>query len=181
MAQPSPTFQRVRELFDYDSDKGALRWRPRPVSDFADKRAWATWNSRFAGKEAGSKNGGGYIHVDFDGAKHKVHRLVWLRETGTWPEGDIDHQNGDRADNRWANLRAVTRKENTRSQALYRNNTSGVAGVWWDRTRRKWQANIGLNGKVVRLGWYEDKGAAVAARMVAEASHGFHQNHGRAA
>jgi hypothetical protein len=130
---------------------------------------------------AGSKNGDGYVHVEFDGAKHKAHRIIWLWQTGQQPTGDVDHENGIVDDNRWVNLRDKTTTEVMRNQRRYKNNASGTAGVWWDRRRGKWQANIGVQGKVIRLGWFLEKDEAIAARRSAEIEHGFHPNHGREA
>lgn len=43
----------------------------------------------------------------------RLHRAIWLFVHGFIPDGmDLDHINGDRTDNRIANLRLVTPKEN---------------------------------------------------------------------
>lgn len=43
-----------------------------------------------------------------------VHRIIWEAVNGPLPEGlQINHKNGDRMDNRIANLEAVTPSENT--------------------------------------------------------------------
>jgi hypothetical protein len=41
-----------------------------------------------------------------------AHRLVWFVVHGKFPDGDIDHINGNRSDNRIENLRDVTRRAN---------------------------------------------------------------------
>lgn len=51
---------------------------------------------------------------------------------------------------------------------LPKNNTSGQKGVWWDKSREKWQAYIQVNGKRINLGRYSKKDDAIKARLVAE-------------
>ncbi len=93
--------------------------------------------------------------------------------------GHIDHINGDRGDNRISNLRVVTSTENNRNKAINKNNTSGVTGVTWSKSRRKWiaQIHIGKIGKA--LGGFDRVEDAIAARKNAETRYGFHENHGR--
>jgi hypothetical protein len=91
---------------------------------------------------------------------------------------DIDHINGNRRDNRIANLRAVDRRENMRNARLRSNNTSGIVGVTFSRDRKKWVAQIN-DGKVRSLGRFDKFEDAVEARKAAERRAGFHPNHGR--
>lgn len=48
------------------------------------------------------------------------------------------------------------------------NNTSGVKGVSWNKEKEAWDAYIGIHGKRVRLGRYENFEDAVKARKRAE-------------
>jgi len=54
---------------------------------------------------------------------------------------------------------------------LNKNNTSGHTGVYWDKRREKWTAQIGFKGKTYYLGAYEEKEEAVAARLRGEEMH----------
>lgn len=47
-------------------------------------------------------------------------------------------------------------------------NTSGVTGVTFDKSRSKWMATIGLQGKRIFLGRFDKKEDAIKARKVAE-------------
>lgn len=175
------TSTRVRELFDYQPETGVLTWLPRPLSDFATKRAFAIWNSRFAGKPAGTVGTRGYVVICIRGETHSAHQVAWVYMTGQRHEGEIDHIDGDRANNRWVNLRGVTRRENGRNQAKPKHNTSGVVGVTFDTKAGRWMANIMVSGRTKTLGRFDMFEDAVAARKAAEVRFDFHPNHGRAA
>lgn len=62
----------------------------------------------------------GYAHVVVQGHTYAAHRVLWLLCTGNWPQFVIDHINGDRHDNRLANLRDVTHAENQLNQSFHR-------------------------------------------------------------
>ena len=128
-----------------------------------------------------SPDGNGYLHGTIFDVKHFAHRLVWAMQTGEWPSGDIDHINGNRHENRWANLRSVTRQENRKNAAIPSNNKSGVLGVFWSKRDSVWIARIGDNRTGIHLGNFHSFDDAVAVRKTAEAEYNFHPNHGRAA
>lgn len=82
-----------------------------------------------------------------------------------------DHINRDRTDNRKENLRDATPRENVRNRGVASNNTSGVVGVSWDKSRQKWRAYIRLEDGWRQLGRFLNKDAAVRARLEAEAKY----------
>ena len=90
----------------------------------------------------------------------RFHRIVMHAK----PKQIVDHINRNRADNRKQNLRCCDYAENDRNRGIYSSNKSGVAGVYFDRQRRKWVANISYNRNRVFLGRFESKEDAVAAR-----------------
>jgi hypothetical protein len=67
-------------------------------------RADKVWNTRFAGTLAGVINNRGYRVIGAVGGLHQAHRLAFLWVEGRWPK-EIDHANGDKADNRWSSRR----------------------------------------------------------------------------
>lgn len=171
----------VRELLDYDPETGVLTWRERDRKWFKTDRAWKSWNTRYAWETAGCLTAHGYVSLAVFGKFYMAHRLAYLWMTGAWPE-EVDHENHNRADNRWANLRSVTRASNLRNKTRYRVNTSGVTGVYWHSSHKKWQVSISVGGGVLtHVGYFTDKADAIAARKAAENANGFHPNHGQVA
>ncbi len=82
----------------------------------------------------------------------KMHRLI-MNSAGT---DVIDHINHDTLDNRKFNLRKCTKAQNNKNSKMYNNNKSGYKGVSLRKDINKWQAIIRINGKPVRLGYFEN-------------------------
>lgn len=100
-----------------------------------------------------------------------THRSILMhRFIMNTPEGlETDHINGNKLDNRVANLRNVTHSQNQLHHRLPKTNTSGVKGVVWDKKNKKWQAQIKIKGKNYHLGRFKSMDAAIMARSEAEA------------
>lgn len=173
------TQSRLKELLHYSPESGVFTWKHRSIDNFDSLHEFRRWNTRYDGTVAGSIHSvQGYIAIDVLSVKYISHRLVWLYIYGVWPDGEIDHINHNRSDNRISNLRVVSLIENQRNQSIPRNNTSGVVGVSWYKHTEKWVAYISVNGKRVGLGYFTEKADAVACRHAANIKHGFHPNHG---
>lgn len=176
------TAQQVRKLLRYDPDTGELFWLPRPREMF---RAWGdykAWNARYANVQAFTSDcGKGYYIGSIHDRKYKAHRVIWLMQTGEWPTDEIDHINGIRGDNRWANLRVVSRAKNCRNMGLRPQNTSGVTGVRWSERDQKWRARIKVDGITKSLGHFDTIEAAAEARAAANIAYGYSPRHGTAA
>ena len=155
MAKTDLTAQRVRELF-YVNQSGALIRAIR-----------GTGGRSQVGREAGSIDASGYIEVSIDGSAYKAHRIVWLHIHGVWPQGQIDHINGDRRDNRPGNLRDVPAFINCENQRFGRSDSShGLLGVCY--FKGKWQAQITVRGKQRYLGRFSSAEDAHAAYLDAK-------------
>jgi len=81
---------------------------------------------------------------------------------------EVDHINKNRVDNRKSNLRVVTRQQNMYNKSKYKTNTSGYAGIKWNKRLDKWQAQITHNKKRIHLGVFDDLQEAIKARRIAE-------------
>lgn len=172
------TYDIVRQLLKYEPETGKLFWLERGREFFATHRGWRIWNAQNAGREALTAICRGYRVGDVLGRKHNAHRICWLLACQTWPLGQIDHIDGNGLNNALSNLRDVTHQENGQNQRKPKNNTSGVTGVCWVRRDQKWQATIMVDGRNKSLGCYDNIDDAARARRAAEASYGFHPNHG---
>jgi len=71
---------------------------------------------------------------------------------------EVDHKNRNRLDNRRENLRVLGHSANLHNRGAY--GSSGVAGVSWDKRKKKWRAEIGRNGKRAWLGYHDTKADA---------------------
>lgn len=175
-----PTYHTAVRLLKADFKTGKLFWLPRSPDLFKNKKRCASWNSRFAGKEAlTAKNPHGHRSGTLLGRSCWAHRVIWLLAHKEWPKNQIDHINGDASDNRLVNLRDVTASENLRNQRRSRNNTSGVLGVSWNKTEQKWRVQIMADGRNKTVGQFVEIEDAIAVRKAAEKLYGFHENHGR--
>jgi hypothetical protein len=178
---PLPTPERVRALIRYDGTD--FYWLPRPRSYFSDLASFRSFNARHADKKAAIKQQlNGYNGIRIDHALILVHRMIWVLYYGEWPKHELDHIDGDKANNAISNLRDVTKSGNMRNQNLRCDSTSGFPGVHFckDKASRPWVARIGVGGTWKTLGYFSTKEEAIACRKREQGRFGFSDRHGRA-
>jgi len=155
MAHEILTADRLLELLAYEPGTGEFRWLVRSARCIRP------------GDLAGTVHVRGYRLVSIDGRKYRAHRLVWLYVRGEWPAQDIDHLNGDRADNRIENLRDVDKTVNMQNQrAASKNSATGLLGV--APSGKKWRAQIRVDGRVRYLGTHATPELASLAYLTAK-------------
>ena len=118
-------------------------------------------------RSLGSVHSKGYRVTRFDGEVVHVHRLAFFLVEGAWPEEQVDHINGNRADNRWVNLRKVSASTNRQNQRAARSDSqTGLLGV--ARNGGRWSARIGISSGQQYLGTYDTAEEAHAAYLKAK-------------
>jgi hypothetical protein len=163
------TAARLRELLTYDPSTGVFRWLPRAAEDGSSLHEINRWNTRYAHTVAGTLKPDGYMRIKVDGFPYSSHRLAFLYVTGAWPQFEVDHINGDRADNRWENLRDVTANTNQQNVRGARcTSRTGVLGVSRVTKGQGYLARISLGGKRVHLGCFPTQEAAHDAYLAAK-------------
>jgi len=168
MNRPIPCPTKIRLLFEYNPEAGSLNW---------SKSNLVTKCHR--GKPAlSSKSDQGYLRGNYRGVHLAMHRVAMCLSNGEWPNGQVDHINGDRSDNRICNLRIVDSQQNCRNQKLRKTNATGTMGVYFHKLTGKWTAQIMQSGKRIHLGLFDTKEGAISARKLAEVGYGYHPNHG---
>lgn len=151
----------LKSLLHYDPDTGVFTWlvaksaraQPGAVAQCHDKH--------------------GYIVIRVNRHLYKAHRLAWLYVYGVWPNGEIDHINRIRDDNKISNIRESDRLRNTKNTGPLKNNTSGVKGVSFHKHSGLWHARIYNAGKCISLGVYHNIEDAAKARFEAEERYGY--------
>ena len=107
----------------------------------------------------------GYPSTNYEGRTVRLHRLLFKEI----PDGlVVDHMNRSKLDNRRTNLRICSQQKNMQNMSLKSNNTSGVAGVFFDKQVQRWRAQISNNGKTKYIGIFDNFDDAVKARKDAE-------------
>lgn len=150
------TQSNLQDVLTYTPETGEFSWIVPPVG-------WI-----YQGDIAGSINKNGYRYITVNKKKYLAHRLVWLYVHGYLPEGDLDHVDRVRTNNKVENLREVSRQCNIRNSPNRVTNTSGVKGVCWCKKMNKWKARITVNYVETHLGCSEDFMEMVCLRLAAE-------------
>lgn len=154
------TQARLKELLRYDPETGVF--------------TWLVWHPN--GVKVGDMVGvihkdTGYRQIKIDGRPYVAGRLAWLYMIGALPSSRIDHEDTDKLNNSWHNLRPATASQNGANRCAPRNNTSGYKGVHFHKVRRLWQSQIRVAGKLLYLGRFDSIDLATAAYQSAAAKH----------
>ncbi len=136
------TQEHLKSILKYNKISGEFVWS----SDLE--------NGIKKGKTAGTTTAQGYRQIRIERRFYRAHRLAWLYEYGSFPLNQIDHIDGDRANNAIHNLRDVTSAVNHQNKRQARSdNKLGILGV--SKKRNKFRAQIAIGGDVKQIGVYE--------------------------
>ncbi len=144
----------VKAMMAYDPQTGNFIWKVR--------RGQAA-----VGKIAGTPHNQGYIQIKVGEKVILAHRLAWFVTYGEVPSCDIEHINGNKLDNRIANLRLATRSQNMANKGPNRNSRSGLKGVYYFKRTGKWVAGFRKDGLRIHVGYFDTAEEAAEAHRVA--------------
>jgi len=159
-----PDAEYLNSVFKYDRVSGKLYWKKR-VANCVTIGSEAGWKSRK------------YLQVTLNGTHYYVHRIIWKMVCGTIPNNkQIEHNDRNRLNNAWHNLKLVDQSTNMRNQSLPINNSSGTIGVS-KHVSGLWVGSITKNKKRETT-YHQNFEDAVAWRKSKEIEYKFHVNHG---
>ena len=167
------------KTISYNPDTGLFLWNSRSGGTRGDN----VFNALYAGKHAGnivkvSRSKTSYMTIKVFGVTYKSHRLAFILMGCDLPE-QVDHINHNGLDNRWENLRASNSSDNSKNLPIQKSNKTGVVGVNWHKSARKWQARaVDNNGKRIDLGRYDDFDRAVSVRKEYEIKFNYYEHRG---
>lgn len=131
--------QYLKSILRYDPETGKWFWL-------------VNRGSIIAGLQAGGISAEGYLVIGIDGKVYKAHRLAWIYMTGECPV-EVDHENRNRSDCRWENIRKASRQQNTQNATVKSNSKSGIKGV--RKKYNQWESRIKFNGNAIHLGYFK--------------------------
>jgi hypothetical protein len=145
------TVELIRKLFSYEG--GRLFWAIQCHGT----------HIRF-GMEAGTINSYGYRVIVIGGKAYKAHQIAYVLYHGEWlTEGEIDHGNLNKSDNRIENIREATRSQNCANKSFKKTNSTGIRGVHKCKKSGRYHVYVGQK----YLSSHVDIDQAILARRTA--------------
>lgn len=142
----------IEQYIKYNSKVGKLFWIKEPRTKGGKK---------VIGLECGDKYK--YKSVRLFKKKYLYHRLCWFLYYGQWPDGIIDHLDGNPHNNKIKNLRNTNRRGNSTNLKLHRE--GHLAGTTFLKSHKKFAARCWHKSKSVFLGYYDTASAAHEAYL----------------
>lgn len=150
----------VRSILHYDRVTGVFTWR--------EQRGRVS-----PGTPAGTVNHAGYCIIRIDGCLYQASRLAWFYVKKRWPKHTVDHRDTDPLNNRFANLREATIRQNQWNKSVAHCKHLKLKGVFYRarNKRRPYEAQIRLNGQSRYLGSFATRREAAIAYARAARQH----------
>lgn len=154
----SPTIPALfLDSLNYDRETGEITW-------LVNRGSRAT-----KGAIAGYLRADGYRVIRLNKKTMYAHRIAWWFVYGA-PPALIDHINRNPSDNRISNLRKADRSINAINSKLSARNRSGLKGVSWSKTMKKWRMAFKFRGRTV-YEYFDDLEDAGSRHKVLEHEH----------
>lgn len=134
------------------------------IIDSADADLISQWRwgiadgyaKRYASRLSDQRGRGIFLHRELLGLVH-----------GDGLEGD--HINRNTLDNRRSNLRIVPKGAQPQNRTVRSGTTSKYRGVTWDRSKKRWCAQVGYQGRHIFVGRFDSEEEAAEAARAARA------------
>lgn len=149
------TLSRLKKLLSYSPTTGQFVWLVNRAGRY------------HAGQVAGSVHSDGRRYIGIDRRLYLAHRLAWLYVNGRWPSTIIDHRDGNQDNNTIDNLRPATKNQNNSNSKQRRSLPKGVHECTDHYRRKRYRAQITVNGAFIYLGRFADSEEAHGAYCVA--------------
>ena len=135
--------ERLWELYDYNPLNGQIISKKlgRPLKPRVDRAGYKTVNIVHNGKCRNTRHS----------------RLVYAWCTGAWPTKELDHKDRNRSNDRFHNLRTVTRRENIHNSSRFK------GGCTYNKETGRYRARIQIQGNNKYLGAFDTKAEAQQA------------------
>ena len=155
----------LRKYFDYND--GELIWKEKSNRKVIIGKQVKTYLSN-----------SGYRLFGFMGKTRIHHRMIFAWHHGYLPP-QVDHIDGNPANNRIENLRACNQYQNQANRKANKSNKSGYKNVNWTDRGQCWEVKFRHDGKQLHFGYFKD--LELASLVAIEARNKYHKefaNHG---
>lgn len=170
----------LEECFEANFEEGVLIWKVRPLSHFESEKLWKIWNTKYAGKVAGSNsyktNTYSFRRVTLCKKYFPEHHILWTMYKGEMIDTtieEIDHVDRNPFNNSISNLRKVSRSQNVWNTCgrVSRPTTSRYKGVCYDESRRKWMLQFACGTFSLKQRFDKEKEAAYLYKILSDEYH----------
>lgn len=152
------SIEKILESFNYDPTEGILKWKIYRYSGSNYSKMEC-----YPGKIINSKATSLY------GERMTTSKICWALYYKKYPDYPIiDHKDGNTKNIKIKNLREATNSQNQMNKIIQSNNTSGIVGVFWYQSKKKWCARIIFENNKIHLGYFNNVENAIKARKNAE-------------
>jgi len=145
----------LKEILLYNENTGDFTWK------IKSKR-------RNVGDIAGYFDSQGYLKITIKGIKLRGHRLAWFYFYGAYPDGIIDHIDGNPKNNSIVNLRVGTLSQNQENRKLNSNKKLRFIGVSYHKDSNTYLARIRVNKILNHIGCFKYPEDAYEAYLIAK-------------
>lgn len=150
-------------VIGYASNKNLEFYIDKDDYELINGHTWYINSKGYVATRAKKENDESSIYTMF------LHRLIMnLEKTDNYHKEEVEHIDRNPLNNRKNNLMIKKHSENMLNKSKYKNNTSGITGVNWSKSKQKWTVRVYKDRKVAYFKEVKDFDEAVRLRLTAE-------------